>query len=252
MTNDAKINQLLTMLPRGAVVLSSWLSSQGYSHGLQQRYRKSGWFTSIGKGAMVRTGDRLQLSAAIAALQHQSGISVHIGGRSALSMLGYAQYIELNVKQTTLFALRSVKLPEWLKNNHWDTEPVLYHSTLFKTEAGLVDYTEAEIKLKISGAARAIMECLSLCPDRFALTEAYELMEGLNMLRPQQVQELLEQCNSIKTKRLFLYFAEKANHSWLSYIDIKSVNLGSGKRSLVQNGALSSKYELIIPKELID
>ncbi|NEW84015.1 MAG: hypothetical protein GZ094_16835 [Mariniphaga sp.] len=143
-------------------------------------------------------------------------------------------------------SILSVKLPEWLKMNHWDAEPVLYHTSLFDTCAGLVDYRDREITLKISGTARAMMECLALSPERFALSEAYELMEGLNALRPMQVQELLEQCKSIKTKRLFLYFAEKANHAWLKYVDTTSVDLGSGKRIIVTNGALTSKYELLL------
>lgn len=251
MPEKAKINQLLTILPKGAVILSSWLTSNGYSHELQQRYRKSGWLSSIGKGAMVRTGDSLRLTAAVAALQ-QSGVPVHIGGRSALSLLGFAQYVELAAQQTTLFAGRAVKLPEWLKKNHWDAEPSMYHMSLFDTGTGLVDYRDGEIMLKISGAARAMMECIALCPERFLLSEAYELMEGLNALRPMQVQELLEQCKSIKTKRLFLYFAEKANHAWLKYVDTGSVDLGSGKRSIVPNGVLTSKYELIITRELAE
>lgn len=250
MPGDTKINQLLSELPKGAIVLSSWLSSRGYSHELQTRYRKSGWFRSIGRGAMVRTGDSLKLTAAVAALQH-SDVSIHIGGRSALGLLGYAHYIEVNIQKTTLFAYRGTTIPLWLKNNRWDTIPEVVYSTLFKNDAGLVNHSEGEISLKISGAARAIMECLSLCPDRFSLSEAYEIMEGLNALRPAQVQELLVQCSSIKTKRLFLHFADRLNHPWLKFVDIKSVNLGSGKRSLVKNGTLTAKYDLVLPEEFI-
>ena len=75
-----------------------------------------------------------------------------------------------------------------------------------------------------------MMECLSLCPDDFSLAEAYDLMEGLSTLRPEQVQELLEECTSIKVKRLFLYFAERAGHSWFKYIEQTKINLGSGNR----------------------
>lgn len=137
---------------------------------------------------MVRSGDQLQLTAAVAALQ-QSGVSIHIGGRSALGLQGYAHYLELNTQKTSLFTLRGTTFPLWLKNNKWDAEPDIVNSTLFATNSGLVDYTEGEINLKISGAARAIMECLSLCPHRFSLSEAYEIMEGLNALRPAQGQE---------------------------------------------------------------
>ena len=94
------------------------------------------------------------------------------------------------------------------------------------------------------------MECLALCPDDFSLAEAYDLMEGLSTLRPKQVQELLEECTSIKVKRLFLYFAERAGHSWFKYIDQTKINLGSGNRSITNNGVLVSKYNLVLPKEL--
>ena len=79
------------------------------------------------------------------------------------------------------------------------------------------------------------MECLSLCPNEFSLTEAYELMEGLSTLRPKQVQELLGACKSIKAKRLFLYFAEKAGHSWFKYIDLTYIPASNNRNKDLQN-----------------
>ena len=76
------------------------------------------------------------------------------------------------------------------------------------------------------------------------------MLEGLSTLRPKQVQELLEECKSIKAKRLFLYFAERAGHSWFKYIDQTKIDLGSGNRSLTDSGVLISKYNLVLPKEL--
>lgn len=67
-------------------------------------------------------------------------------------------------------------------------------------------------------------------------------MEGLNNLKPSAVQELLEKCTSIKVKRLFLFMADKAGHEWPGHLDMEKVNLGSGKRSLVHDGAYNSKY----------
>jgi hypothetical protein len=40
-------------------------------------------------------------------------------------------------------------------------------------------------------------------------------MEGLNTLRPDLVQELLEKCSSVKVKRLFMHLAEQFQHPWL-------------------------------------
>jgi hypothetical protein len=45
--------------------------------------------------------------------------------------------------------------------------------------------------------------------------------------------------------------AEKAGHSWFKYLDLNKVNLGSGKRSIIFNGVLNSKYLITVPKELI-
>jgi hypothetical protein len=249
----AKINRLLQKLPKGLVLLSPWLVSEGYSHELQQRYRRSGWLTSIGKGAMVRNGDSLVLSGAITALQTQAGLNIHAGGRSALEYLGVAHYLQVKAQETTLFVAGNLSLPAWFIRNKWDMNIKLFRVSLFKDEeAGLTDYRERELTMKISNSVRAIMECLSLCPQQFSLTEACELMEGLSMLRPVQVQALLEQCKSVKTKRLFLYFAERAGHAWLKYLDTGQIDLGTGVRSLVaNNGVFVAKYQLVLPEELV-
>jgi hypothetical protein len=75
-------------------------------------------------------------------------------------------------------------------------------------------------------------------------------MEGLNTLRPQQVQQLLEECKSLKVKRLFLYLAQKSGHAWFKHLNLKTIELGSGKRSIVENGVYDSTYKITIPKEL--
>ena len=247
----SKINRLIQSIPNGLVLLSPWLVSEGYPYELQQRYRTSGWLKSIGRGAMVKSGDSLSLSGAITALQKQENFNIHIGGRSALELLGLAHYLQINSAEITLFAENKSSLPLWFTNNQWDRKTRIFSVSLFKdSEPGLTEYQDGELTMKISNAAGAMMECLSLCPNQFPLTEAYELMEGLATLRPVQVQTLLEQCKSVKVKRLFLYFAERIGHKWLKYIDTEAIDMGSGIRSLFHEGAFVSKYQLILPKEL--
>ena len=86
--NQTKINKLIQDSPKGLVLLSSWLLNKGYSYELQQRYRNSGWLKSIGKGAMIKSGDPLLLSGALSAFQSQANINIHIGARSALELHG--------------------------------------------------------------------------------------------------------------------------------------------------------------------
>jgi hypothetical protein len=103
----------------------------------------------------------------------------------------------------------------------------------------------------VSSPARAIIECLYLAPEKFDIVECYEIMENLNDLRPAIVQELLEACTSIKVKRLFLFMAEKLNHSWYKHLKLSKFDLGKGKRSLVKDGVYISKYQITVPKKLI-
>jgi hypothetical protein len=106
------------------------------------------------------------------------------------------------------------------------------------------------LKLQISSSERAILECLYLLPDRFDIVECYQIFEGLSNLRPKILQELLENCNSIKVKRLFLYMASKANHQWLGFVDQSRIDLGTSDRVIVKGGVYISKYKISVPKEL--
>jgi len=125
-----------------------------------------------------------------------------------------------------------------------------YETTFLPKDLGLTDIEVKSFSIKVSGAARAIMECLYLAPNDQDLMECYELMEGLNNLSPKHVQTLLESSQSVKVKRLFLYMAEKAKHTWVEYLDKEKIDLGKGKRSLVKNGVFVDKYGITVPKEL--
>ncbi len=247
-----KINQLLSSLPSGIVLQSSWLVEQGYSHDLQKRYRKSKWLTAIGTGAMIRTADNVGYEGAIYALQQQSGLTIHPGGKTALSLLGNAHYLELSARKAIVFGGKGDKLPRWFRDHDWGTEVDYYQSSFLPADMGMTGIELKNFSIKVSGAIRAIMECLYLAPEKQELVECYELMEGLNSLRPDQVQALLEKCQSVKVKRLFLYMAEKAGHGWFQDLDSKKIDLGNGKRSIVQNGVYVGKYQITVPKQLAE
>lgn len=246
----SKINQLLGSQPTGVVLQSNWLADQGYSHDLQKKYRKSGWLDSIGNGAMIRAGDKIGYEGAIYALQKQANSSIHPGGRTALSILGKSHYLEMDAKSAVVFGNKNEKLPVWFQKYNWGVKIKYYRSTFLPPEADLTDLEIKNFSIKVSGAARAMMECLYLAPQHQDLFECYELMEGLNNLRPDKVQKLLEKCRSVKVKRLFLYLAEKAGHKWFSYLKASDIDLGGGKRSIVKNGVYVDKYRITVPKEL--
>jgi hypothetical protein len=73
-------------------------------------------------------------------------------------------------------------------------------------------------------------------------------MEGLMDMRPKVLQSLLEECKSIKVKRLFLFMADQAKLPCLKKLNLCGINLGSGKRVIVLGGNFDSRYQITYPK----
>lgn len=238
--------------PYGVVFLSSWLREQGYSFELQKRYKNSRWLEAIGTGAMKRAGEDVQIEGAIFALQKQLNMTVHIGGRSAMARLGKSHYLELQQKEITLFGQAGEKLPKWFTDYPWEQKPKYHQSNFLQQDLNIVDFEVGNFSISISGPVRALTECLYLAPEEQSLVECYDFMESLNNLSPGTVQTVLEGCRSIKVKRLFLFMAEKAGHPWFKYLKHDKIGLGSGKRSVVPDGVYIPKYEITVPKELVN
>ena len=81
---ETKINKILQDLPGNAVATTRWLRTYGVGSDLLHRYKQSHWFTAIGHGTVLRTGDKPSWAGALYALQDQLKLPVHIGGKSAI------------------------------------------------------------------------------------------------------------------------------------------------------------------------
>ena len=103
-----------------------------------------------------------------------------------------------------------------------------------------------EVDLEVATLERAALEMMYLVPKRQSYEEAFQAMESLTSLRPQVVQQLLVCCTSVKTKRLFMHAAERANHAWLKHLDLSKVDFGSGRRTIHAGGHLDKKYDLVV------
>lgn len=252
MEKEQKINRLLKSQPSGVVYLSSWLTENGFSTQLLNRYKKSNWLYSIGTGAWMRVGEKPTYEGAIYALKQQTQSSIHLGGKTALSLLGKAHYLEFSTQQITLFGGSKEKLPAWFSKYNWGVKVNYFSSSFLPSNVGLQTLEQSNFSLQISNPVRALLECLYLAPKKQNLLECYEILEGLNNLRPKQVQDLLEQCTSIKVKRLFLYMAQKSKHDWFKYINVEKIDMGKGKRSIVKEGVYIGEYGITVPKELAE
>lgn len=261
MQNESKIISLMRSWPQGAVLTSHWLMSEGYSKSLLQQYVRSGWIELVGKGAYRRvetdkTGHKTALEwqggvYALQALDAEQGSSVLVAARTALQLGGYNHYINLSNKQKVwIFTPSSYHTPTWFKKYQWNAQVKVYSSKLF-TEAmpstiSLKDW--GAFKTCFSCPERAMMEVLELCPKYESLDHAKLLMESLATLRPKIITELLQKCSSIKVKRLFLALADICHHQWVDEIDLKKIDLGSGKRILEPGYGLHPKYQISVPK----
>jgi len=249
-----KINKLIREWQSGVVVTSSFLAKNGFSTKLIHWYISSGWIESIGYGAYKRAGDNVDWYGALFALQNQLGLNVHPGGKTALELQGYAHYLAEKLPAIYLFGLQQERLPKWFLEYDWGTEIRYAPTSLFSKQIpeSFTDYKHKEFSIFVSAPERAAMEMLYHIPRKQGFAEASHIMENLAMLRPQLVQQLLEGCKSVKVKRLFLYFADQHNHEWLSQLNTEKIDLGAGKRVIVKNGKLDSKYLItVIPETRI-
>lgn len=249
---DKKLMNLLSNHVPGTVLLAAWLEKNGISRNLQQYYLKSGWLETYGIGAFKRPHENVQWTGALNSLQRKTEVHVHVGGLTSLSLQGLSHYVRMEKEPLYLFSPQYVKLPKWFLTQEWSNQIVHVKTKFLPANTALFEYSLDGLKLQISSPERAILECLQLTPNRFDLVECYQILEGLANLRPKLLQELLENCNSIKVKRLFLFMASKARHQWLEFIDQSRIDLGTGDRVIVKGGVYISEYKISVPKELTE
>ncbi len=245
-----KLMNLLSNHVPGTVLLAAWLEKNGISRDLQQYYLKSGWLESYGIGAFKRPNENVRWTGALNSLQRQTEVTVHVGGLTSISLQGLSHYVRIEKERLYLFSPQYVKLPKWFLTQEYSNQIVHVKTKCLPANSALFEYSLDGLKLQISSPERAILECLYLAPDRFDVVECYQIVEGLANLRPKVLQELLENCNSIKVKRLFLFMASKARHQWLDFVDQSRIDLGTGDRVIVKGGVYISKYKISVPKEL--
>jgi hypothetical protein len=150
----------------------------------------------------------------------------------------------------TLFGAPQEKLPGWFRRHDWGVRVRYTASNLLPASSahGLSQRAVGAFSLTVSAPERAALELLRLVPHRESYEEARLLFEGLTTLRPKLVQQLLEECRSVKVKRLFLHLAEACGLPWIGKLDIGRVDLGRGKCVIVTGGRFDAKYQIAVPE----
>jgi len=243
----------MRLLPEGVAAPSAWLDSQGFSRQLVRKYVHSGWLNPLARGVFTRPTQPLDSDGVLLGLQRLAGAPIHLGGVSALNRLGHAHYLPLGGEIELHLWGRAV-VPAWLPAISL-RERLLFHRTrLFDERASAVGIEQVatrvrDWKLEISGLERAIMEVLSLVDEHEAtFTHASQLFEGLTVLRPSVVNELLVACTSLKVKRLFLFLGAHYRYPWAEKLDRSAVDLGKGKRLIVRGGRYDPEFRITVPE----
>jgi len=243
----SKINQVLQQWPPGTAATLRWLSSLGVDRRLADKYVQSGWLERLGHGAYKRAGATVDWVGAVHALQTQLGLAVHPGGITAIELRGYTHYLAFGAREIVLFGHPGTKLPAWFEALSWSRPVTLVTTGVFAgTEMTTSTLLVDEVDLEVATLERAAFEIMYLVPKRQSYEEAFQVMESLTSLRPRLVQQLLENCTSVKTKRLFMHTAERLSHPWLKRLDLSKIDFGSGRRTIHPGGRLDNKYNLVV------
>lgn len=272
-----RLNHLRGLLPPGLVASASWLREHEYPTNLVAYYVASGRLESPARGVYRVPGPPLKWQSVVASLQLNERSWSHVGGRTAIVQRGLGHYARQGPETIQLYGPET--LPSWVnklgvpEKFEQRSDAAFAELRVFRDEKGVLrrfgkseepiaaealgDLGLLEIKwgtfdwpLVFSSEERAILELLQNVPERESIYEAYVLLQGLVTLRPERVSALLRACHSIKAKRLFLALSERLSHAWFKHLDLKKVDLGTGKRSLFPGGKLDAKYQITLPADI--
>lgn len=247
-----KVNRVLSAWASGAIATQAWLHEQGVSPSLIQKYQRSGWVERIGHGAWKRGGDSIDWQGGVFALQQGASVQAWPGGSTALSLAGYSHYLTFGRQVVELFGLPGALLPGWFRKYPWEVDVNFHPGTLFAEmeDMALQDFQVpySRFELKISTPERAVLELIHQSANEMLFSNVVDVLGGLGSLRPRRMQQLLEACNSIRVKRVFLLLARNAGHAWYGRIDHSGIELGKGKRQIIREGRLDKEFLITVPE----
>ena len=259
-----RLKPLLDAVPPGFMVDTRWLRAQGIDPKSIHDYVARGWLERVVRGVYRRPlpegargayGESWEIP--LLSLQWLMKYAVHLGGESALDVLGYAHYLRLGEKPRVWFYGEA---PSWIKRLPIGTQIVMRRRTLFGDDPlGIEDAGSGadgpavgvwRWPLKASSPERAVLEALDELPRRAGFENLDKVFEGLASLRPKRLMALLTACRSVKVRRLFFVFADRHGHEWRKHLDASRIDFGSGPRALVEGGRLHPDYRIYVPRAL--
>lgn len=252
---SSKLNWLVTHTSPGMLVLQQWLIENGISYSLAQKYAKSGWLNRLCSGVYYRpvANDEIKPSwiDAIQAMYAQLHLPIHLAGLSSLAHQGLSHYLQLNDEQVWIYVQSKQASPKWFRefsSQHWFYCGNYKLEILAETDLKTITIKGKEIQASIPELAA--YEVVDAIGKHISFEHAAELFQGLVNLSPRKVQSILERSKSIQTNRVFLFLGHYHAHQWVKRLDETRIELGSGKRQVVEKGRFNERYQITVPESL--
>lgn len=250
---SSKINWLVSNTSPGSLVLQPWLTANGISYSLAQKYAQSGWLKKLSSGVYYRpsANDEIQPSwvDAIQALDVQLHFSVHLAGLSSLTYQGLSHYLQLSKEQVWVGVKNKSSLPKWFREfpqQQWSYSS--NHKIQLDPDQDLKVVIIKGKEVKASCPELAAYEVVDAIGKQISFEHAAELFQGLVNLSPRKVQSILERSRSVQTNRVFLFLSHYHDHQWAKRLDETMIELGVGKRQVVEKGRYDERYQITVPE----
>lgn len=255
--NIERRKELYNLMPEGVIATRQWLLQQSFSSHAIDNLVKSNQLEVVSRGVYVRNFSKITWQSVVHSLQTNLKLDLIVGGLTALEMQGFSHYLSFSGNKT-IHLYGSDSLPNWVANLASDCNFKKHNAGLLKSKEGNglnafvneKQWSQESLKIFVSTPERAYLEVLLDVPEKTTFEHADQLMQSLTTLSPRTLQKLLEQSDSIKAKRLFLWFAERHNYVWLAKLDREKIALGSGNRMIAKGGKLDNKYKITVPEWL--
>ncbi len=230
-------------LPDGMPLFYKYLHKEGYSAQLLYKYVQNGWLDRVANGVYKKNGKDLDPLLIVKSFQTQLGLPFFIGAQSALRLQSRTHFVKFS-SPLYVFIPSHFRLNAWMK--HLGALQFVKGPIFKDPVLGLIEW-EA-VKVRIAAPERAFLEMAALIPQEAGYSELVADLELAPNLRAGLLQALLESCESVKAKRIFLSAAERQNYRWFSKLELQKIDLGSGPRRVVKGGVFHRKYQIYLPE----
>jgi len=254
MTNQSRCPSLEKVLPEGLLVNRDWLYAKGFTRPAIDYYLRTETLVAVARGIYRQPGPPLKWQHVAYSLQ-VLGYGLHVGGRTALELQGLAHDLPAH-GISTIWLYGAGRLPAWANKADSGYLFVQGRSSMFvqwpDDALTTLPFGHWDWPLRCSKPELALLEILGNVSTTADFEAADHLFESASTLRPRVVMNLLMACRQVKAKRLFLWFSERHGHAWFHKLDTGKLDLGSGKRQIIQGGSLVVRYQITVPREMAD